>query len=686
MINTENIEPSICWTVLPDVHGKKIDEFEDSSDGFIDYLSSATAIDKKSCPLLTLVDFGDKKSSSGSLRNNDNVIKINGVIGDYDEGNVDIAEAQRLLTSAGIFSILYPTPSSTPEKPRWRVIAPISKQMPPTEHGPLTDRLNKALGGILARESFTLSQTYYFGDVGTNNYRVIKVDGVCIDKLEPLQEVNEPKQSEPIKQASSNLFLAPSLIDDLQSALEHMPSDNRELWIRMGHALKTIGNSGRDLWVSWSSKSSKFNLQDAERTWESFSPTDIGYQAVFAEAGRQGWENPLKGHSHKGEDALLKFDEFESLRINLLDIDSSDEEPLPHIVDKWIPENEVALLGGHGGGGKSMLALSLGIHVALGLPFGGLTTNQSNVAFYSAEDSGRVLRYRFRKLCRSHHINPKDLDGKLHLLDVSDIDPTLHRGRGFSTAKTETASLMCLSQYVEKHNISFCIIDNASDTFDDEEIKRSPVRTFMRSIRSRIARPNRAVLLLAHINKANAKGGKSADSEDYSGSTAWHNSVRSRLSLNSDKASGVLTITHHKANLGELAEPILFEWINGVPIAGVQNPDREAQLLAQQANENARDINDKGVLAEIIQKLTNRGEHVSTSITGGYSTFNSLKGDSSFPKVLDAERFKRLIREMQDEQIIVRKVVKTPSRKNKEVFVCVAPMSPPFQDLVIRND
>ena len=275
MINTENIEPSICWTVLPDVHGKKLEEFESSSDGFIGYLSSVTAPDKKSCPLLTLVDFGDKKSSSGSLRNNDNVIKINGVIGDYDNGHMKMEEAQQKLTAANIFSILYTTPSNTAQKPRWRVIAPISKQMPPTGHRPLTDRLNKALGGILAKESFTLSQTYYFGDVGTNDYRVVQSDGVCIDKLEPLQEVNEPKQSEPNKQASSNLFLAPALIDDLQSALAHMPSDDRALWIRMGHALKTIGNSGKNLWVSWSSKSSKFNLQDAERTFESFSPNDI---------------------------------------------------------------------------------------------------------------------------------------------------------------------------------------------------------------------------------------------------------------------------------------------------------------------------------------------------------------------------------------------------------------------------
>lgn len=676
MIQANKSEPTICWTVLRDIQGKKIEEFDGSTDEFIKSLETVKAQDKKSCPLITLVDFGDKKSSSGSLRNNDNVIAINGVIGDYDEGQVKMEEAQQMLASAGIFSILYPTPSNTAEKPRWRVIAPTSKTMPAAEHRRLTERLNTILKGVLAKESFTLSQSYYFGDVETNDYKVIKTEGAFIDKLEPLKELEYPKQIESIKQNSTDTFLAPSLIDDLRSALDHMPSDDREIWVRMGHALKTMGNAGLYLWLAWSSKSNKFDPTDALRTWESFKPINTGYQAVFAEASGQGWINPLTSHSQNKGEISLEFGDFESLRLDLLDIDSRDDAPLPHIVDRWTPENEIALLGSHGGSGKSYVALNIAVHVALGLPFGGLITKQVNVVFYSAEDPAQVLRHRLRKLCRALNIDLKSLDGKLHLLDASDIDPTLHRGKVFGATKTETTALQHLAKYIDKHDIRFCIIDNASDTFDDDEIKRSAVKTFIRSIRTHLARPYRAVLLLAHINKMNARGGKNADSEDYSGSTAWHNSVRSRLSLNSDKASGVMTITQHKANLGELALPVTLEWINGVPLAGVQNPDREAQALAQIANNKAKDAQDKQTLALLIQAFSNRGEYVNTTMTGPYSTYKLLKGDPSFPKVLDAERFKRLIREMQDSGVIHRKAIKTASRHSKEIFVNSALMPP----------
>ena len=125
-----------------------------------------------------------------------------------------------------------------------------------------------------------------------------------------------------------------------------------------------------------------------------------------------------------------------------------------------------------------------------------------------------------------------------------------------------------LAQLVAKLNIGLVIIDNASDAYDDDEIKRARVRAFVRSLRRHIARPGRAVLLLAHINKASAIGGRNSGTEDYSGSTAWHNSARSRLSLIPDP-NGTLAIEHLKANLGAKAEPVQMEWREGVPVVAL---------------------------------------------------------------------------------------------------------------------
>ncbi len=289
--------PIVSWSEFPNVHAKNIEFYSDNIDNFGAHLAKAKAPSKEKCPLISLVDFGENKSKSGSYRHDANAIAVDGVIGDYDDGLVHLEDALEMLEANDIIAVLYPTPSHSLNKPRWRVVAPTSKTYPTTEHKRLTECLNRVLGGVLAKESYTLSQSYYFGDVGTNEYKVIKTKGTkYIDQLELVDE-QVPKKVKKTEletsSVSSELFLAPTLIADLKSALETIPSDDRVIWIQIGHALKTIGEAGKELWMEWSFKSSKFDPLDAQRCWESFNPQQTSYQVVFAEAQRQGWINPL---------------------------------------------------------------------------------------------------------------------------------------------------------------------------------------------------------------------------------------------------------------------------------------------------------------------------------------------------------------------------------------------------------
>jgi hypothetical protein len=123
------------------------------------------ASEKSLLPLIKLAKFGDQRTKNGSLRSDNNLLTITGIEGDYDDGNVSIEEACKRLDAAGINGLILPTPSHTSDFPRWRVICPISAERTVELRDTFSAHLNNALGGILARESFTKSQAFYFGSV-----------------------------------------------------------------------------------------------------------------------------------------------------------------------------------------------------------------------------------------------------------------------------------------------------------------------------------------------------------------------------------------------------------------------------------------------------------------------------------------------------------------------------------------
>ena len=91
-------------------------------------------------------------------------------------------------------------------------------------------------------------------------------------------------------------IITPKVLDELKCALRAIPADERELWVKIGHALKTLPDEkGKALWLEWSATCpEKFDEADAERVWDTFRPINTNHKAVFAEAQRHGWDNPAK--------------------------------------------------------------------------------------------------------------------------------------------------------------------------------------------------------------------------------------------------------------------------------------------------------------------------------------------------------------------------------------------------------
>lgn len=150
-------------TTFSDVHATARTVVTSSVRDFISSFSSRVAKNKADLPLFKLAQFGDVATDRGSFRHDDNLVAISGIVADYDAGKVSIGDAAARARAAGVAVAFIASPSHTAAQPRWRAVSPLATATTPDEHARMCARLNGALGGILAPESFTRSQSYFFG-------------------------------------------------------------------------------------------------------------------------------------------------------------------------------------------------------------------------------------------------------------------------------------------------------------------------------------------------------------------------------------------------------------------------------------------------------------------------------------------------------------------------------------------
>lgn len=296
---------TIKWSEPSDKTGSTIARHSGTWSDLIDRLRNAgTHAAKDQCPWIKLATFGDRRSGSGSLRTNENVVSVCGVEGDYDGEAVTIEQAAALLEQRQIRAALYPSPSSTTDKPRWRVICPTSRELPPTAREGLVGLLNGILDGVLAAESFTLSQSYYFGGTSTNDYRVVVTEGLCIDQV-PAALL--PRSIGRSGAADAGVLPCPPAkgvgaavtLDCARDMLTRIPAGcTREDWRNVGMGLQhEFGDAGFDLWNTWSQTcSEKYpGPRVMAQQWASFrdnKATAITMGTVLKLARDAGWVRP----------------------------------------------------------------------------------------------------------------------------------------------------------------------------------------------------------------------------------------------------------------------------------------------------------------------------------------------------------------------------------------------------------
>lgn len=426
----------------------------------------------------------------------------------------------------------------------------------------------------------------------------------------------------PTTEATVTETIADRTKAELRSALAAMRADDRDLWVANGQRLKKLGDTGRALWMEWSQTSDKFDSADAARVWDSLDGSATGYAAIFAEAQRQGWVNPLAGGAAP---APTQGPHKPMTRVSLDGLMTATLRPPAFVIAPYVPRGVVTLLGGHGGIGKSMLALTLCAHVAAGRPWANTEVEQGRVVCLSFEDDAEIVRYRLRQVIETYELPAAAVVSNLRIFDGTQVEAELMREvshHGVSDL-VETPALAEAEEAVKGADL--IVIDNASDVYGGAENVRSQVRKFVRRL-AQIAKANGAgMVLLVHIDKAAAKNGASGNS--YSGSTAWHNSARSRVALLALE-DGSIELHQEKLNLGKKAEPLLMEHDNhGVLVPRGSGSSRQAAMDGQAAT-------DAGHVLLAMTKAIEAGITVSTSTTGPAQAVHALEQVPELPAAL----------------------------------------------------
>jgi RecA-family ATPase len=251
-----------------------------------------------------------------------------------------------------------------------------------------------------------------------------------------------------------------------------------------------------------------------------------------------------------------------------IDMSTWDLFPAPErewAVDNLIPMYQAHLTSGHGAIGKSLLELMRAVSHVLGLPWLGFNVRKGPVIYLSAEEEDDELRRRLEAILRHYDVKFKDILGKLHLvsyagdnclLGAPDRNGIIHPTELFDRLLADALRLKPAA----------VMVDTLTDCYAGDENNRSQTTQFVKLLQGLAIKARCSAAILAHPSNVGLATGSG-----LSGSTGWHNKVRSRLYIRAPTTekgepidSDLREIQFLKNNYAKQGDTLIIRWKDGV--------------------------------------------------------------------------------------------------------------------------
>lgn len=342
---------------------------------------------------------------------------------------------------------------------------------------------------------------------------------------------------------------------------------------------------------------------DGDPGWTEHPDEAFDFDAARARAHSRGGENadrydPGTGgfHGNPEPPSLLPIVDF---------ADWAGKSP-PARMFAWgnqIPLMTTTMLTGPGGVGKSLFEQMLLTCIALGVPFLGIETRQMSTLYVTCEDDVDELWRRQDAICAALGVSVEDLKDKLHLVSLCGVNETALASFDENEMIVVSERWRQLVHTCEQRQIRLYAFDNATDAMAGDLNDIHQVAEFVNLLTGLALRMNGAAMILHHPNKAG---------DDWLGSVAWHNKVRSRMIIKRSEVEGDddgRVLENPKANYGPSGGKINFTWFRGAFVRAEDLPPDVASEMA----ENVRMAGGNKRFLECLRKATEEGRNVSHS-------------------------------------------------------------------------
>lgn len=550
------------YTIFPDQRAQTKTEHEGTMADVLALIQSAPSVAHKGlATFIKLATFGNRRSERNCLRIDENVLEVHGIEVDYDGEQVSPEDAAAVLKGAGLSFILHTSGSHTAEAPRWRALLPFAEPLtgaPPAlkiKRAHWAGRVNALLGGILADESYRLSQAFYYSPVDGAPRAVLSHDGLPLDTCPNLPQ-SLPKGSQRahsgthdhernIREGHDRQYSILALTTAWAAAGEDAETMRQRLLDWMGDSPPPLGSDPRSP-QDFADYAIATALAKAPKPSSPGDFDSLDIPTVFPPPnGPSQFSPPPRGENRFSPNAGGEKDVPRAISLipNDFQVNIPEHEM---VVPVWVPSSYYTLIAGAMSSYKSTLALYFAILRATGAdPLGlvpeGVPVPVGHVLVISYEDLEQDWKRRFRKVFDNipghQDLEPLAMQN-IRFAEFARVRgmEIARRGPGGTVEVGKRAVEWIEEQIRAAPAGTLVILDPLSFAIggsqNDEDIAK-----VVASELNRLAScaPSTAVMAIAHSNKLNAKEGTGEGyaSAAYAatGSATYSNHARSNAAL-----------------------------------------------------------------------------------------------------------------------------------------------------------